>query len=155
MTLASSDNKLSDFRFFPQEYGRYRKDILEHFVRDVLPSTRVLLDPMAGTASLLPYCQKMGISSYYSEILPVHKYVNSAKTLEVWKCIVAYERSSHNSIEDFIMDFFSHFGETSLLITDSWFHDDRQFGGPRGDQASIGTRAAGGEGACGVQRNQV
>lgn len=124
MTLAARENKLSDFRFFPQEYGRYRKDILEHFVRDVLPSTRVLLDPMAGTASLLPYCQKMGISSYYSEILPVHKFVNSAKTLEVWKCIVAYERSSHNSIENFIMDFFRHFGETSLLITDSWFHDE-------------------------------
>ena len=124
MILASSENELTDFRFLPQEYGKYRKDILEHFVCNVLPSTRVLLDPLAGTASLLPYCQKMGISSYYSEILPVHKYVNSAKTLEVWKCIVAYEKSSHNSIENFIMDFFSHFGETSLLISDSWFHDE-------------------------------
>ncbi len=123
MAFIATENSISDFRFFPQEYARFRKDILEHFVRDVLPTTRVLLDPMAGTASLLPYCQKMGISSYYSEILPVHKYVNSAKTLEVWKCIADYEKLSHNSIKNFIMDFFSHFGETSLLITDSWFHD--------------------------------
>lgn len=124
MVAIPSKQLASDFKFFPQEYGKFRVDILDHFVKDVLPSTKVLLDPMGGTASLLPYCQKMGITSYYSDIIPVHTFVNKAKTIAALKSVVDFEKSEKTAIDAFLADFFGHIGDTSLLISDSWFHDD-------------------------------
>ncbi|MFA6147001.1 MAG: hypothetical protein WC899_02200 [bacterium] len=121
MTKSSKIKEPYDGRFFPQEYGRFRKDILIHFVLNVLNGTRSVFDPMAGSAPLLPVAQASGVATVLSDMLPVHYYVNKAKTINVWREAATFERKRKMSISDVILECLSEVGDTRLLVSDDWF----------------------------------
>ena len=68
------------------EYGSYNSDIIEFFIRRLKEKKNCsLLDPMAGTAPLIPFIEKNGYSAFFNDIMPLHYYINSAKTYEIFK----------------------------------------------------------------------
>jgi hypothetical protein len=74
-------------KFLDHEYAGFRPQIVEFFVESVLPSTKSVIDPMSGTAPLIPYTERLGITSCFNEILPIHYFVNKAKAGMVYLVI--------------------------------------------------------------------
>lgn len=68
------------------EYATFRRDVLEYIISRILPCHSVILDPMAGTAPLIPFVETHGYSAYFNDILPVHFFVNKAKQYSIFKC---------------------------------------------------------------------
>ena len=70
----SQNTKLLDF-----EYATYRNQIKEYFIDKVLVSPVTILDPMAGTAPLIPFFETHGHKAYLYDLLPIHYHINRMK----------------------------------------------------------------------------
>jgi hypothetical protein len=82
-----------------KEYASFRPEVVDFFVKKVLPRSRVVLDPMAGTSPLIPYIEYSGISAHFNDILPIHLFVNRAKTYTTYYKIRKLEENNPGSLE--------------------------------------------------------
>lgn len=77
-------------KILSSEYATFRPDIQKYFKQHVLREPSIMLDPMAGTAPLIPFIETNGHKAYLNDILPIHFYVNRAKTYETFECYKKY-----------------------------------------------------------------
>lgn len=69
-------------RLLPVEYARFRPHVLGFLERVIPARPSVILDPMAGTAPLLPFVQTHGHTGYFADLLPVHYYANRLRSYD-------------------------------------------------------------------------
>lgn len=81
------NNKLLDF-----EYATFRKEIKDFFINKLLKKPKTILDPMAGTAPLIPYLETQGHKAYLFDILPIHYHINKLKLYEIRKLFYEHDR---------------------------------------------------------------
>ena len=124
MTLPENMSELQSLRFFSQEYGKFRKEVFNYFNRDILPNTTAMLDPMSGGAPLLPIAQTLGVQTVFSDMLPVHYYVNRAKNIEVWRAAKTFEKINKTQFQSVLYDCLSEVGNTRLIVSDGWFPEE-------------------------------
>lgn len=67
------------------EYGSYNDDVIQFLIRRLKEKKNgLLLDPMAGTAPLIPFIENNGYRAYFNDIMPLHYFVNKAKTYDIY-----------------------------------------------------------------------
>ena len=109
-------------KLFPNEYASFREDILRYIVSKI-PKGSVLLDPMAGTAPLLAFAESRGIESHFCDLLPVHFFVNSAKTIDVFISFKNKEIRDKNYLRDKIRELIKPL-DAGLKISEEWIDKD-------------------------------
>lgn len=72
-------------RILHSGYAIFRADIQQYIIKQILPHHSSILDPMAGTAPLIPILETQGYTSYINDILPVYFFINQAKQYSVFQ----------------------------------------------------------------------
>lgn len=72
-------------KILSSEYSAFRGQIQEFFKGKLGKEPKVILDPMAGTAPLIPFIETNGHTAYLNDILPLHFFINEAKTYQVFQ----------------------------------------------------------------------
>ncbi len=104
------------------EYATFRPDILRDLCR-LLPEKRsVVLDPMAGAATLLPFLQVRGHTAYMADLDPVHLHVNRIRRFEVYR---TYSKTGRGEILTRLRDCGPELARASRreVVTDRWIDD--------------------------------
>lgn len=83
--MKSINNKLLNF-----EYATFRKEVREIIIRELHKKPKVFLDPLAGTAPLLPDFETLGHKAYLFDILPVHYHINKLKLFKTKELFYEY-----------------------------------------------------------------
>ena len=108
------------FKILSSEYGAFREKIIEFFRRRLIKPS-VILDPMAGTAPLIPFIEKNGHTAYFNDILPIHFFINKAKTYEVYQHYIQNDYDWY--VEQLLHCMNSLEGKVSI-ISDKWIDDN-------------------------------
>jgi len=111
-------------KFFKHEYASFRNDILNYFISNVLPSSKIILDPMSGTAPLIPYCEQYSLIGLFNDILPQHFYVNRAKTFKVFKSVYKIISKKNSYFYPELYRIFKSFNKFNLVFSDTWIKDE-------------------------------
>ncbi len=102
------------------EYASFRDDIKKRF-KELLKKQRVvMLDPMAGTAPLIPLIESQGHRAYLNDILPLHFFVNQAKTYRMSR---HYLDRGHRWFCEKLLDCMSNLQGKRLCISEKWIED--------------------------------
>lgn len=72
-------------KLLDSEYATFRKGVLDYFCKNVLTEPCIFYDPMAGSASLLPILENNGYISFFNDLLPLHYFINQAKSYEIFQ----------------------------------------------------------------------
>jgi hypothetical protein len=107
-----------------KEYATFRSEVVKHFVTKVLPHARAVLDPMAGTSPLVPYIEYYGLSAHFNDILPIHFFINRAKTYSTYCKVSEAEETNPEKLRSDLCACMSKLEDKSLVISDQWIHDD-------------------------------
>lgn len=107
-----------------KEYASFRNDIVQFFVKEVLPRAKTIVDPMAGTAPLIPFVELLGLKAYFNDILPIHVYINKAKTYQVFNALQSFAKKDPNFLKKELRNCFSTVKNHRLRISDKWIPDD-------------------------------
>jgi len=111
-------------RILPREYSTFRDKIIDYFVANVFPSSRVVLDPMAGTSPLIPYVTELNLISYFNDLIPVHFYINRAKTYNVFKYITKLLDKDDEFFNKELYSCLKKLSNKKLIISDKWIPDE-------------------------------
>ena len=111
---------MSKLRILSSEYGSFRSDTLEYFKRRALGQASVILDPMAGTAPLIPFVEGNDHTAYFNDVLPVHFFINRAKTRDV--CEHYLQHRPHWHVQR-LLDCMAPLKERKLVMSDKWIDD--------------------------------
>lgn len=111
-------------RLLHNEYAAFRDNVVKFFRESVLPRTRILLDPMAGTVPLIPEIERAGVSAYFNDILPVHLYINPAKTYAIFLKIAKIQERDSTFLERELSRCLIKLRGRRLVISEKWIHDD-------------------------------
>ncbi|GAI94290.1 unnamed protein product, partial [marine sediment metagenome] len=111
----------SDMKFSHREYTTFRPNICKYFIDSVLPNSKNILDPMAGTAPLIPYVECQHLTAFFYDILPVYYYINRAKTYKVFKKVYGKQLIL---IEKELIKKLKSINNKKLLISEKWIPDD-------------------------------
>lgn len=76
---------MNNLKILSSEYAAFRSEIQEYFEGTLLKKPSVILDPMAGTAPLIPFIETNGHTAYLNDILPIHSFINEAKTYQAFQ----------------------------------------------------------------------
>lgn len=106
-------------KLFSNEYASFREDVLAYMV-DNMPRIDALLDPMAGTAPLLPFSESKGMEAHFCDLLPVHFFVNSAKTIDVFNSLRKREVRNENYLAQEIAKLLKPLTDAGLRISEDW-----------------------------------
>lgn len=109
---------MGNLRILSSEYGAFRGEIIEFFKRR-LQKPSVILDPMAGTAPLIPFIETHGHTAYLNDIMPLHFFINKAKTYEVFQ---HYQKHRCGWYQQLLRCMNSLEGKVSI-ISDKWIDD--------------------------------
>jgi len=110
---------MSKFKILSNEYGSFRTEIQEFFKRR-LKKPSVILDPMAGTAPLIPFFETHGHTAYLNDIMPIHFFINKAKTYEVFQ---HYHRQGFNWYVEQLLHCMNSLEKKVSIISDKWIDD--------------------------------
>lgn len=107
-------------RLLDGEYATYREEVRAELLSRIPAGARVVVDPMAGTASLMPPLQLRGHEVHMLDISPVHYYVNSVRTAEA--CRYFHSRGENAMVDAAI----GCLGDLTvvlrrLAVADGWF----------------------------------
>ena len=102
------------------EYAVFRPDIHEYFQMKILKEPLVILDPMAGTAPLIPFIETHGHRAYLNDILPVHFYINRAKRYQIFQC---YKQYGYDWYVQQLLHCMAPLQGKHLCISDKWIDD--------------------------------
>lgn len=111
---------MNNFRILSSEYGAFRSEIQEFFKVTLLRKTSVILDPMAGTAPLIPFIETNGHTAYLNDILPIHFFINKAKTYQAFR---NYQKLGYDWFFHELLDCMSSLQGKELCISDKWIDD--------------------------------
>lgn len=114
-------NNHRDIKFLHREYATFRPKICKYFIENVLPNAENILDPMAGTAPLIPYVEYLHLVAFFYDILPIYYFINRAKTYKVFRKV--YEKKLI-SIEKELMKYLKPIKNKRLIISEKWIPDD-------------------------------
>jgi len=107
-------------KILSSEYGAFRGEIQEFFKRKLRKKPQVILDPMAGTAPLIPFIEKNGHTAYLNDILPIFFFINKAKTHQVFQ---HYQQHGYDWYFQELLDCMAHLEGKTLCISDKWIDD--------------------------------
>ncbi len=107
-----------------RNYATYRPGLIDYFAEEVVSSKEVTLDPLAGTAPLIPHIELSGGSAYFNDILPLHFYINRAKTFPISKVVRKDTLSNNNVLLNELKLFLKPLRNKSLQMSEKWIHDD-------------------------------
>jgi len=104
------------------EYAAFRESVMRLLWELVPHKPSVVVDPMAGTAPLLPYLQLSGHSSYMFDPDPVHFHINKIRTFEAYQ---SYRRVGHAGLLERLKDCTPELDRASQreVVTDRWLDD--------------------------------
>lgn len=105
------------------EYSAYRKEIIEFFAKKVLPFSTRVLDPMAGTAPLIPFLECANIKAVFNDINPLHYYINRAKCCDVAKLIMSTWDKDCNIVLKELKTILKGLNNNIYVISDKWIPD--------------------------------
>jgi len=109
-------------KLLPTEYSSFRPEIHEFFLERVLPKSQKILDPWAGHASFLPYFELGGVSAHFNDILPIHYFLNQAKTFHVADSVL------HSNLgiiaKHHLIELLAPLDNYKLTISAKWMDDD-------------------------------
>lgn len=112
---------MNDTKVLSSEYSRFRSDIIDkHFRRILSRKPVVVLDPMAGTAPLIPIIESGGYKAYFNDILPLHFFINQAKTYRI------FDRYRQRGQRWFFEQLLSRMGRLNgqqLKISEKWIDE--------------------------------
>jgi hypothetical protein len=111
---------MNNFKILSSEYGAFRGEIQEYFKDKVLKKQSVILDPMAGTAPLIPFIETNGHTAYLNDILPIHFFINKAKTCKVYQ---HYRRRGYDWYFQQLLHCMTSLEGKKLCISDKWIDD--------------------------------
>jgi len=113
---------MNNTKILNTEYGSYNEDVIKFFKNRLNEGKKsVILDPMAGTAPLIPFIEKKGYTAYFNDILPLHFFINKAKTYEI------YQKYIENGSDWYIQELLycmSYLKNKKSIISDKWIDDD-------------------------------
>jgi hypothetical protein len=110
---------MSNFKILSSEYGAFRNEIQEFF-KHKLKKPSVILDPMAGTAPLIPFIETHGHTAYLNDILPIHSFINKAKTIKAFRL---YQQQGYNWYFQQLLHCMNSLKDKVLRISDKWIDD--------------------------------
>lgn len=111
-------------KILPREYSSFRDDIISYFDSQVLPFAKTILDPMAGTAPLIPFATKHGIKSFFNDIIPLHYFINRSKTFHVYKHIKDHLSKQPTFLIEELSKCLVNLRKNRLIISDKWIPDE-------------------------------
>jgi hypothetical protein len=118
--VAEESYAMEKFRILSSEYGAFRSQILEFFEGTLLRKPSVILDPMAGTAPLIPFIEMNRHTAYLNDILPVHYWINKAKT---YKAFRDYQQRGYDWYFQESLDCMSSLEGKEVYRSDKWIDD--------------------------------
>jgi len=110
---------MGNFKILSSEYGSFRSEIIEFFKRR-LKKPSVVLDPMAGTAPLIPFFETHGHTAYLNDIMPIHFFINKAKTYEVFQ---HYQQHGYEWYVEQLLHCMNSLEGKVSIISDKWIDD--------------------------------
>lgn len=110
---------MNNFKILSSEYGAFREEIQEFFKR-ILKKPSVILDPMAGTAPLIPFVETNGHIGYFNDILPIHFFINRAKTYKIFQ---VYQQNGYDWHLQQLLHCMASLEGKVLCISDKWIDD--------------------------------
>jgi len=111
---------MRNFRILSSEYGVFRGEIQEIF-KHKLRQPAVLYDPMAGTAPLIPFIETNGHVAYLNDALPIHFFINQAKTYSVFQ---AYKQHGYDWYFRQLLCCMDPLKDKRFRISDKWIDDE-------------------------------
>jgi len=110
---------MTDTKILNTEYGSYRKEVYLFLLRR-LQTPSVILDPMAGTAPLIPFIETNGHMAFFNDILPIHFFINKAKTLKIYH---KYQEYGYDWYCEQLLHCMNSLEGKSSIISDKWIDD--------------------------------
>lgn len=111
---------MNNCKILSSEYGAFRTEIQEYFRGTVLKEPSVILDPMAGTAPLIPFVETHGDTAFFNDILPLHFFINRAKTYDVFQ---HYRQVGFEWLFQQLLRCMNSLEDKVLRISDNWIDD--------------------------------
>ncbi|MCW3985147.1 MAG: hypothetical protein NWE91_01890 [Candidatus Bathyarchaeota archaeon] len=111
---------MNNYKILSSEYGSFRNSIVKLFKKRVLKKPSVLLDPMAGTAPLIPFIEMEGHTAYLNDILPLHYFINKAKTYRVF---MDYQKKGYDWYFEQLLECMALLEGKVLVMSDNWIDD--------------------------------
>jgi len=111
---------VNKFRILSSEYAAFRDQIQKYFREKVLKKPSVILDPMAGTSPLIPFIETNGHTAYFNDILPIHFFINKAKTYQVFQ---HYQQQGYNWYLQQLLHCMAPLEGKVLCMSDKWIDD--------------------------------
>ncbi len=108
-------------KLLSSEYATYRNSVQEYIKDEILSAPATILDPMAGTAPLIPFIEKNGHNAYLYDVLPIHFFVNSAKKIDAYN---TYKKNGTEWFYEELKKCLSSVKNQSSIISDDWYDKD-------------------------------
>lgn len=112
-------------KILSSDYAIFRPDIQEYIKERILPHHSIMLDPMAGTAPLIPFVETHGHIAYFNDILPIYFFINRAKKYKIFQTCNKY---GYKWFLRELLHCLALLKNKRLIISDKWI-DDEVLGG--------------------------
>ena len=110
---------MKKIKLLTSEYSAYRDPTLKFFIENILKNPSIILDPMAGTAPLIPFIELNGHVAYFNDILPLHFFINKAKTYQVFQ---NYQSHGYDWYNQQLLDCMAPLEGKAFCISDKWIN---------------------------------
>ena len=111
---------MNNHRLLCSEYGSFRDQVQIKLKGEILTKPCTIMDPMAGTAPFIPFVETSGFKAYFNDILPLHFFMNRAKTYEVFQ---NFRERGYEWFFEQMLKCMSSLENKTLLISDNWIED--------------------------------
>ena len=111
---------MNNVKVLSSEYASFRSQIQNYFRDAVLKKPLVIYDPMAGTAPLIPFIETHGHTAYLNDVLPIHSFINRAKTYRIFQC---YKQYGYDWFLQQLLNCMTLLKGKRLCISDKWIDD--------------------------------
>lgn len=111
---------MKNSKVLSSEYATFRSEIQKYFKDRLLKKPSVILDPMAGTAPLIPFIETNGHTAYLNDILPLHFFINKAKTYQVFQ---HYQQCGYDWFFQQLLCCMTPLEGKVLCMSDKWIDD--------------------------------
>jgi hypothetical protein len=111
---------MNKYRILSSEYAAFRGQIQKYFREKVLKKPSIILDPMAGTAPLIPFIETNGHTAYFNDVLPIHFFINKAKMYQVFQ---HYQQQGYNWYLQQLLRCMAPLEGKALCMSDKWIDD--------------------------------
>jgi hypothetical protein len=102
------------------EFSAFRPDVYEYIEKRIPEKPSVIFDPMSGTAPFIPFVEKHGHTAYFNDIVPLHYYINSAKTYAAFEM---FSKQGYDWFSSELLKCMFHLQGKRLCISDKEIDD--------------------------------